>query len=109
MLSGYLNFPQHFSVSKGSDPTVMLLLRPAADAGGTPVGVSVILGSGPNKVEMPPQSFSPTDLKVTTSDGKTLGFRDKVNISGTMYFPSSIATVEFKCGFDNSLVESVAK
>lgn len=109
LLAGYLNFPNHFSVSKGDDPTVMMLLRSTPEPGKTDVGVSVMLGTGPNHVAMPPQSFSPADLKMTTSDGVQAGYRDKVNVSGTMYYPSSIATVEFKCGLSNSLVESAGK
>jgi hypothetical protein len=108
-LEGYLNFPEHFTVSKGSDPTVMLLLRPSPGAGANPVGASVVLGNGPNRVAMPPKSFTPADLKLTTADGATVGYRDKVRVSGTMYYPSSIAHVDFKCGLDNSLVESAGK
>ena len=109
LLAGYLNFPDHFTVSKGADPTVMLLLRPAPGAGGNAVGASVTLGSGPNHVAMPPQSFTPGDLKLTTADGATAGYHDKVKVSGTMYYPSSMASVEFKCGLDNALVESAGK
>ena len=107
-LEGYLNFPDRFTVSKGDDPTVMLLLRPAPELGGSAVGVSIVLGNGPNHVAMPPQSFSPMDLKMTTSDGLVAGFRDKVKVSGNMYYPS-VAAVEFKCGLDYTLVESPGK
>jgi hypothetical protein len=46
------------------------------------------------------------DLKVTTNDGKTVGHTDRVRVSGRMYYPSSMANVEFKCGLDNTLIES---
>lgn len=33
------------------------------------------------------------------------GFRDKVKVSGTQYFPSSLAQVEFRCGLTSVLLE----
>lgn len=87
----------------------MMRLRPLFESRGTVVGIGVALGNGPNQVEMPPKSFSAADLKLHTQDGKVAGFRDKVKVSGTMYLPSSMATVEFKCGLSNVLIESAGR
>jgi len=101
-LEGYLDFPSSF---KSSEPSIMMRLRPAFDSRATVVGVSVQLGSGPNQVELPPKQFTPADIKLHAGDGKLAGFRDKVRVSGTMYLPSSIAQVEFKCGLANTLID----
>ncbi|MBV9328780.1 MAG: hypothetical protein JO352_34145 [Chloroflexi bacterium] len=34
------------------------------------------------------------------------GFGDKVKVSGTVYFPTSLADVEFSCALSNILVEA---
>ena len=108
-LEGYLDFPPQFSVSKGAETTVMLRMRPAPDSGGAVVGASVRLGNGANHVEMPPKSYTSAHLKVHTADGATVGHRDKIKVSGTMYYPSAVAKVDFKCGLTNTLVESAGK
>jgi hypothetical protein len=56
-------------------------------------------------VEKPPRSFTAKDLKVTTNDGKTVGYTDRVRVSGTMYYPI-VSSVEFKCRLSNTLIES---
>lgn len=103
-LEGYLDFPSQF---KGKDTTIMMRLRPTPLAKDDRViGASVKLGTGPNHVELPPRKYTANDLKVTTTDGRTLGAGDRVRISGTMYYPVATANVEFKCGLSNTLVES---
>jgi len=102
MLEGFLRFPSEF---KSDEVTVMLRLKPDPE---TPdvVGVSAKLGNAVNNVELPPSSFRNSDLKLHTSDGQVVGYQDKVRVSGTMYYPSAIAHVEFKCGLSNTLFES---
>jgi hypothetical protein len=56
-------------------------------------------------VEKPPRSFTAKDLKVTRNDGKTVGYTDRVTVSGTMYYPI-VSSVEFKCRLSNTLIES---
>jgi len=102
-LDGYLDFPSQF---KGKDVTIMMRLRAAPFATENVIGASVKLGTGPNHVEKPPRSFTSKDLKVTTNDGKTVGYADRVRVSGRMYYPLPTANVEFKCGLDKTLIES---
>jgi hypothetical protein len=103
-LEGYLDFPEQF---KSRDVTVMMRLRAAPFAKDKVVGASVRLGTGPNHVALPPKSYTARDVKVTTNDGETVGYTDKVRVSGTMYYPGAIANVEFKCGLSNTLIESI--
>ena len=102
-LEGYLDFPEQF---KSKDITIMMRLRPSPSTKDKVVGVSVKLGVGPNHVALPPKSFTAKDVKVTTNDGKTISHTDRVRVSGTMYYPSSIAKVEFRCGLSNTLIEN---
>lgn len=102
-LEGYLDFPESF---KSKEITIMMRMHPAlGPRGPAVVGVSVPLGNAANQVELPPKQFTAADLKLHTQDGQVAGFRDKVKVSGTMYFPSSIAQVEFRCGLTNVLIE----
>jgi len=103
MLEGYLEFPQSFGAK---DEDVMLRLRPARDMYVNIVGIGATFGSAANKVELPPQQFKKSDLKVHLNDGQIAGYKDKVRVSGTLYLPSSMAQVEFKCGLSNPLFES---
>ena len=105
-LEGYVDFPSSF---KSNEISIMMRLRPELRSSPRVVGVSVELGNGPNRVEMPPKSFTPENIKLHTSDGRVAGFMDKVKVSGTMYTPSSLATVEFKCGLTNVLIESTGR
>ena len=108
LLEGYLDFPESFKY-RGTDDTVMLRLKPAPDSKAAVVAASAKIGNGANHVEAPPKSFRREDLKLHTSDGQVAGYGQKVKVSGTMYYPSSMATVEFKCGLTNSLFESAGQ
>ncbi len=59
----------------------------------------------PNTMNMLPKSYQEDDLVFRTASGETLGYQDKVRISGKMYFPSSTASVDFVCGLDNPYIE----
>jgi len=102
MVEGYVNFPHSF---KEDEVSIMLRMRPGIGLEETPLGVSAKLGNEANNIELPPTHFSNTDLKLHLADGKVAGFADKLKVSGTMYYPSSIAHVEFKCGLSNTLYE----
>ncbi|HLJ51696.1 MAG TPA: hypothetical protein VKU01_37075 [Bryobacteraceae bacterium] len=102
MLEGYVSFPSSF---KEDDITVMMRMRPSMALEDTPVGVSAKLGNAANNLEKPPDHYRKTDLKLHLADGQVVGYTDKLKVSGTMYYPSSIAHVEFKCGLSNTLYE----
>ena len=104
-LEGYLSYPEQFKVR---DSSTVIRLRSAPDATDNVVGVSMQFGSAANQVNKPGTSFSDADLKVVLADGKTVGYADKVKVSGTLGFPSAIAQVEFKCRLDNPLIEIAA-
>ena len=61
----------------------------------------------PNTMDNLGKTYTDNELKFRSVDGQTLGYQDKVRVSGTMYFPSSVANVEFRCGLDNPLIEKV--
>lgn len=105
LLEGYADFPESF---KSKEASIMMRLRPALDQRTSVVGIAVPLGNGPNQVEMPPKKFTSANMKLHTQDGKVLGPRDKVKVSGTLYLPSSMAQVEFKCGLSNVSIESAS-
>jgi len=107
MLEGYLAFPENFTY-RGNQDTIILRLRPALESP-LAVGAGAHIGNGSNSVELPPKSYRSDDLRVHTADGQVFGYRDKVRVSGTMYYPGSMAKVEFKCGLTNSLYESVSR
>jgi hypothetical protein len=57
-------------------------------------------------------TYSQQDLKVFTTDGAAVGFRDRVRISGTVAFPSrrpyevdSPGGRLLDCGMNNPLIE----
>jgi len=104
-LEGYLGFPEEF---KERDSDVVLRLRNDPKATENIVGVVTNFGAEKNQVDKPGKSFSDADLKVHTTDGKVVGYTDKVKVSGTLGFPTALATVEFKCRLDNPLIESSA-
>ena len=102
MVEGYVNFPHSF---KEDEVSIMLRMRPALGLEETPLGVSAKLGNEVNNIELPPTRFNDSDLKLHLAGGKVAGYTDKLKVSGTMYYPSSIAHVEFKCGLSNTLYE----
>ncbi|AKG20778.1 hypothetical protein [Calothrix sp. 336/3] len=73
----------------------------------TPViGVSSNFGTGVNQTSQVQKSYTHKDLKVKTNDGKTVGYLDRVRVSGTVYHTNSSA-IEFKCALSNPLIERV--
>jgi hypothetical protein len=49
---------------------------------GDGISANVDVGTEANQMEQLPEQYKPEDLKIHTSDGKTIGFRDRVKISG---------------------------
>lgn len=103
-LEGYLRLPDSFT----GDASVVTRLFETADFIGTPVASTIPIGEGPNTMDMVPKQYSDADLKFRASDGSALGYGDKIQLSGTMYFPSSLADVDFTCGLSNPLIEKAA-
>jgi hypothetical protein len=99
-VQGYLILPESFT----GDDSVVLRLHETDAFGGTPVGVQINFGTGANQVEMVPTEYSDDDLKVHLSDGRVVGFGEKVKVSGKVYFP--VVDQDFDCGLENVLVEA---
>jgi hypothetical protein len=111
-VEGYLRLPDQIKVyrsSSGSSQQKIVVVRlwDSSKFQGTPIGVNIDFGTGPNMMDEIPGEyiFTDNDLKVHRADGETAGFGDRVKISGTVYFPTSLADVEFSCGLTNPLVE----
>jgi hypothetical protein len=102
MLEGYMEFPDTFGAS---EPTIMMRVRPSLESWQNVVGAGTRLGNGANSVELPPKTFKRSDMKLHLADGQVVGYGNKVKVSGTMYYPSAIAHVEFKCGISNTMFE----
>ncbi len=49
---------------------------------GDGISANVDVGTEANQMEQLPEQYRPEDLKMRTADGKTIGFRDRVKISG---------------------------
>jgi hypothetical protein len=110
-LDGYLSLPSSFTegASSGSAPVV---IRGDVPESGDVTFVWVPYGSGPNAMEKVPDTYSQRDLKVYTKEGASVGYRDKVRISGTVTFPSrrpyEVNTQGGRlldCGLNNPLIE----
>ncbi len=104
-VEGYLMLPDKVS----GDFSVMLRLLDSPErVAQANVAASVRIDKerkAPNTMDNLSTSYSDADLKVRTADGQTIGYQDKVRVSGKMYFPSSTASVEFTCGLENPLIE----
>ncbi len=50
-------------------------------------------------------SYTHADLKVTTSDGKSIGYLDRVRVSGKVGFPSKVSVSP--CVLNNPLIEKI--
>ncbi len=111
-VEGYLRLPDQIQVYKSrsgsvDEKIVVVRLFQSTQFQGTPIGVNIDFGTGPNTMADIPGEyiFTDNDLQVHRADGQTAGYGDKVKISGTVYFPTSLADVEFTCGLNNLLVE----
>jgi len=102
-VEGYLRFPDSFS----GDQSVVLRLYPTSDFNGTPIGVTVELGSKPNQAEPVSDQYTDNDLKVHLADGTIVPFGTKVKISGKMYYP--LVEQVFDCALDNPYVEATTQ
>lgn len=104
-VEGYLTLPDQIS----GDFSVVLRIHstPERTARAT-VSTTVRVDpdrKAPNTIDNLGTRYSDADLTIRTADGQTLGYQDNVRVSGTVYFPSSTAAVEFTCGLDNPLIE----
>jgi hypothetical protein len=97
---GYLRFPQSFTGTQSA----VLRLYPSADGSGTPIGVQMPIGNGPNQMELPPKQYTEKDLKVHLANGQVVGGDTQVTVSGSVYFP--MTGQDFTCALENPLVET---
>jgi len=111
-VEGYLRLPDQITVYRNSSggvdqKIVVVRMFESKKFEGTPIGVNLDFGTGPNTMDEIPGEyiFTDDDLKVHRADGQTAGYGDKVKVSGTVYFPTSLADVEFTCALTNPLVE----
>ena len=112
-VEGYLRLPDQIRVLRSRSGSVdqkivVVRLFQSNKFQGTPIGVNIDFGTGPNTMaEIPGEYvFTDSDLKVHRADGELTGYGDKVKVSGTVYFPTALADVEFTCGLNNLLIES---
>ena len=115
-VEGYLRLPDQIQVYKSSsgsvdEKIVVVRLFESGNFQGTRIGVNIDFGTGPNTMADIPGEyiFTDDDLQVHRADGQTAGYGDKVKISGTVYFPTSVADVEFTCGLSNPLIEGPSR
>ncbi len=78
-IEGYLAPPKMFSLCSKS---CSFDLYEAPDPDSRSIRYSVKLGSGKNRLEPLPEKFSPEDFQLHTQEGNTLGFGDKVRLTG---------------------------
>ncbi len=98
-VDGYLRLPDSFT----GDESVVLRLYETDDFAGTPIGVQIKFGTQANQVELVPDEYRDSDLKVHLADGQVAEFGTRVKVSGKVYFP--LVDQDFECGLENPLVE----
>ena len=79
--------------SRGHRGDYRSLLRGSASWEFT-VGASTRIGKDANMVQMPPPTYNKTDLRLHLADGQVVGYSNKVKVSGTMYYTSSVGQAE---------------
>jgi hypothetical protein len=77
-IDGYLGAPKMMLCSDSCS----LNLYPTSKLEGDFMGVSFKVGDGANELSKLTNKFSPTDIKVHTNDGKTVGVGAKIRVSG---------------------------
>ena len=98
-LEGFLRLPDSFT----GDQSVVLRLYETDTFSGTPIGVTVPLGTEANQMADVPVSYSDSDLLVYLNNGQTAAYGAKVKVSGKMYYP--LVDQDFDCGLQNVLLE----
>ena len=124
-IEGFLTLPE--KVSSKDKISVLLEIRSAKDVNKpgrvgiwTPYGkaanqiapIDTALRA-PNSTEKPSLqdlgksklSYTHADLKVTTNDGKSIGYLDRVRVSGKVGFPSKVSVSP--CVLNNPLIEKI--
>ncbi len=98
-VDGYLRLP----ASLDSSRTVMLRLYPDPSFRGTPIGVQMRFGDGPNQVHKITSSYRDSDLMVHLADGKVIPFGTRVLVSGRMFFPAQ--PQDYPCELHSPYIE----
>jgi hypothetical protein len=99
-VEGYLRLPDAFTDSTSIE--LHLYADPRFD--GTPIGVILSFGSGPDQAEKISSSFRDDDLKVHLADGALVPFRTRLRVSGRMAYP--ITAQPISCLLENPYLES---
>ena len=101
VIEGYPGLDIQNSMDHKGEQTFFLLDRMAgmrSSGGASSVAVTLPAGSGPDQAERLPKGYKEKDLKIYCHDGKMVGVKDKVRVTGTLqytYGPSiDHATIE---------------
>jgi hypothetical protein len=103
MLEGFLDFPEHGFDDKATE--IVMRLRPRLSGWSDTVGATARLGHGANNVEMPPETYKKTDLRLHLADGQVVTYWNKVKVSGTMFYATGQAPGAYTCAIGNTLFE----
>lgn len=98
-VEGYLIFPNSFTEST----SVMMLMHESDSFDSTPIGVQTPFGTAANQIEAVTDQFTDDDMALHLGNGEVVGFREKVRVSGKVYFP--VVEQEFPCALENPLFE----
>ncbi len=98
-MEGYLRLPP----SLNSTRTVTLDLYPDPSFKGTPIGVVMQFGDGPNEAHKISSSYHDSDLTVHLADGTPVPFGTRVRVSGWMQIP--LEHEDYACILQDPYVE----
>jgi hypothetical protein len=124
-VEGFLTLPE--TISSQDTISVLLEIRSVKDLNKTSrVGVWTIYGTAANQVapvktarrlpgstetakiqdwEKAKSSYTHADLKAIANDGKSIGYLDRVRVSGKVGFPSNVSVSP--CVLNNPLIEKI--
>lgn len=102
MVEGYVDFPLSFGAQ---DKTIVMRVRPSLASWEYTVGAAAAFGQAPNNVEAPPANYKNRDLRLHLDDGQVVTYRNKVKVSGTMYYATGAAPGAYTCALKDTLYQ----